>query len=245
LSPTTLEWLKDARLQLTTSLAADALRAHDPTRFTMRGVTHQSGSGSPTIGPARTLRFLPSRSDIGAGPNGNARMTLIDDANPGDVLVFDALGFGGPVFGDMTGLRAIHVGVAAVITDGVVRDADALNELGLAVYAARTSPALVTPTIVPWEFDVPIACGGVLVMPGDWIVADRDGVMVIPETLLDVLVRRAQTILAEETFSAALLRSGQPLRTAYPLPAPLQRFFERYRADGSLPSADEIRNALG
>ena len=210
----------------------------------MRGVSLRSGDGSPVVGPARTLQFLPSRSDVAAGPNGNARMTLIDEARAGDILVFDAMAYGGPVFGDMVGLRALQTGAAALVTDGMVRDTAALTAMGFTVYAGGTSPALIAPTMVPWAADIAIACGGVLVVPGDWILADADGVMVLPAALLDELVTRAQERESEEAFCAALLRSGQPLRVAYPLPAPLRPFLTRYRADGHLPSAEEIRAAL-
>lgn len=130
-SPSATAAVRSRLANLTTSAAADALRAHDPSQLVMRGVTLRSGDGAPIVGLARTLRFLPSRSDIKNGTHGNARMALIDDANPGDVLVFGAMGYGGSVFGDMVGLRAVQTGIAGVVTDGVFRDTAALGELGL------------------------------------------------------------------------------------------------------------------
>lgn len=122
---------------ISTSAVADALREHDPSRLTMRGVHFQAGTGKAIAGPARTLRFLPGRPDVVTGPTMNARMALIDGASPGDVLVMDAMGFGGPVFGDMVGLRAVQVGIVGVVTDGIVRDAATLQDMGLSVHAKQ------------------------------------------------------------------------------------------------------------
>lgn len=91
---------------------------------------------------------------------------------------------------------------------------------------------------------MPIACGGVLVVPGDWIVADRDGVIVLPAMLIREVTERAKELAREEAFSDALLRAGHPLKVAYPLQHALRPFLSRFCADGSLPSVDEVQQAL-
>jgi len=65
------------------------------------------------------------------------------------------MAYGGPVFGDMVGLRALQTGAAALVTDGMVRDTAALTAMGFTVYAGGTSPALIAPTMVPWAADIP------------------------------------------------------------------------------------------
>lgn len=81
-------------------------------------------------------------------------------------------------------------------------------------------------------------------MPGDWIIADRDGVVVIPAGLLNELADRAEQLAIEERFCAELLRTGWPLRVAFPLQSALRPLLARYCADGTLPSDDEIRAVL-
>jgi regulator of RNase E activity RraA len=236
--------LRQKLAAIPTSFAADLLRKHGADRLLMRNVMPMQGITGSVAGPARTLRFLPSRSDVTAGPNGNIRMTLIDSAQAGEVLVFDTMG-GGPVFGDMVALRAVKNGVAALVTDGKVRDVAAVGEIGLPLFAAGTAPAPSGPPMIAWEADGPIQCGGVLVFPGDWILGDSDGVMAIPRALVADVVERADGLVQEEGFCQQLLRRGHTLAEVFPMPAGLRPLYERYRGDGKLPSEAEVRHASG
>jgi 5-oxopent-3-ene-1,2,5-tricarboxylate decarboxylase/2-hydroxyhepta-2,4-diene-1,7-dioate isomerase len=237
--------LRQKLAAIPTSFAADLLRKHGADRLLMRNVMPMQGVAGSVAGPARTLRFLPSRGDVTGGPNGNIRMKLIDSAQPGEVLVFDTMGGGGPVFGDMVALRAVKNGVAALVTDGKVRDVAAVGEIGLPLFAAGTSPAPSGPPMIAWEADGPIQCGGVLVFPGDWILGDGDGVMVIPRALVADVVGRADALIREEGFCQQLLHRGHSLVEVFPMPAGLRPLFERYLGDGKLPSEAEVRNASG
>jgi 5-oxopent-3-ene-1,2,5-tricarboxylate decarboxylase/2-hydroxyhepta-2,4-diene-1,7-dioate isomerase len=228
-----------------TSFAADLLRKHGADRLLMRDVRPMQAVSGSVAGPARTLRFLPARGDVTASPAGNIRMKLIDSAQPGEVLVFDTMGGGGPVFGDMVALRAVRNGVAALVTDGKVRDLAAVGELGLPLFAAGTAPAPSGVPMIAWEADTPIQCGGVLVFPGDWILADCDGVMAIPRSLVADVVERAGGLVAEEVFCQQLLRRGHNLVDVFPIPAGLRPLYERYLGDGKLPSDAEVRDASG
>jgi 5-oxopent-3-ene-1,2,5-tricarboxylate decarboxylase/2-hydroxyhepta-2,4-diene-1,7-dioate isomerase len=225
-----------------TSFAADLLRKHGADRLLMRDVRPMQGVTGSVAGPARTLRFLPSRSDVTASPAGNVRMKLIDSARPGEVLVFDTMAGGGPVFGDMVALRAVKNGVAALVTDGKVRDVAAVAELGLPLFAAAAPSGA---PMIAWEADGPIQCGGVLVMPGDWILADGDGVMAIPRGLVADMVARAGALVDEEVFCQQLLHRGHALVEVFPIPAGLRPLYERYLGDGKLPSEAEVRAASG
>jgi 5-oxopent-3-ene-1,2,5-tricarboxylate decarboxylase/2-hydroxyhepta-2,4-diene-1,7-dioate isomerase len=229
--------LRQKLAAIPTSFAADLLRRHGADRLLMRNVMPMQGVAGSVAGPARTLRFLPARSDVTASPNGNIRMTLIDSAQAGEVLVFDTMGGGGPVFGDMVALRAVKNGVAALVTDGKVRDVAAVGEIGLPLFAAGTSPAQSGPPMIAWEADGPIQCGGVLVFPG--------GVMVIPSALVADVVGRADALIREEGFCQQLLQRGHSLVEVFPMPAGLRPFYERYLGDGKLPSEAEVRNASG
>ena len=227
---------------LSTSLAADALRKHGADRLSMRGVLPLAPIAGTVAGRARTLRFLPSRADVAPPRDGKVRMRLIDDVKPGDVLVFDAMGnSASPVFGDMVALAARRNGAAAAVTDGRMRDVAAIAEIGLPVFAAGVCPAPGAAGGIPWESDVPIQCGGVLVLPGDWILADAEGVMVIPHALLSVVVEQAAAVTDEETFCRKLIERGHGLAEVFPLPAALRPLYERYRQDGQLPSEAEVR----
>lgn len=114
-------------------------------------------------------------------------------AKPGDVLVIDGQGnTRSSYWGDLRSLSALNAGVAGVVIDGAFRDIEGCDAIGLPVYARGLTPGTALKTN-QGEMNIPVSCGGVSVQPGDWIVADRNGVCVIrPEELEDVLVR-AQT----------------------------------------------------
>lgn len=190
-------------------------------------------------GPARTLRFLPRREDVRKPPRGSLNRSLVDAINPGEVLVIDSSGrLDAAVLGDMLAARARYRAAAAVVTDGAVRDVEGLQEIGLPVFARGTHPDPSGSHLLPWDVDIAINCGGVLVQPGDWIVADADAVVVVPSALASDLAQRAETVLARDAFSQRLLAAGFPLDEAYPLPASREADFDRFRQDGSIPSDD-------
>jgi len=242
-SPETIAALQKTLAAVPTSVAADVLRPHGSDRMVLRGVRALLPMTGSVSGPARTLRFLPGRSDV-KPPRGNLRAKVIDEVKPGEVLVFDALmGACGGVFGDMVAIRARYNGAAAVVTDGTMRDCAGMAEVGLPVFAAGLFPAASPTPAIAWEADGPIQCGGALVLPGDWILGDGDAVMVIPNALVEEVAAKGAAILAEEVFCRKLLERGHPLREAYPMPAKLRPLYERYLADGTLPSAEEVRAA--
>ena len=125
-------------------------------------------------------------------------------ARPGDIVVMNTQGnVVNAGFGELLATSAVKIGVRAVIVDGVVRDAEALQTLGLPVYARGLNPNSCNKD-GPGEVGAVIACGGVAVRPGDVIIADRDGVTVVPlddaaevAKLAVELVAREQGLLAE------------------------------------------------
>ena len=232
--------MTDILATLSTSATADALRAHAPRRLMMRGVRPMGPVAGAVAGRVRTLRYLPARADL-AMPRPHPRTRVLDTLAPGEILVIQAVPGGMPVIGDLTGLRAHQAGAAAVITDGTVRDTADILRLGLPLFAGGLAPALTDLPDVPWEHDTPIACGGVTVLPGDWLIADADGVLVVPASLHSALAESAPRLLAEEAFSKALLARGHRIADAYPIPARLRDAFETWRRTGVLPDPATVR----
>lgn len=113
-------------------------------------------------------------------------------------------------FGELTGAEAVRVGLAAVVVDGFVRDADRLATLDLPIFARGVTPLGARPA-GSGEVGVPLRAGGVEVRMGDWIVADADGVVVVPaEELVDV-IKRAETIAGAEAACCKCVLDGARL----------------------------------
>lgn len=206
-------------------------------RVVMEGLRPLVGSPGPVAGPARTVRFLPRREDVPSPPQPGLNRHLVDRLGSGEVLVIDAFGHRhSAVLGDMLATRAVHRGVAGVVADGVVRDLAGLEALKLPVFARGTHPAPNSYELLPWDADVPIQCGGVLVQPGDWILADVDSVLVIPAARAEEVAARGVATVEEEEFCQKLLELGFPLDDAYPLPVSRRPDLVRYQQTGSLPA---------
>lgn len=174
------------------------------------------------VGLARTLRFIPGREDLFASHGGgyNAQKHAFDSLNPGEVLVIEARGERGTgTVGDILALRAKIRGAAGIVTDGGVRDLDAVTELGIPAYHAGPHPAVLGRKHVPWDTDITIACGGTAVQPGDIIVGDADGVLVIPPALINELVDDAIEQERQETFIAEQVAAGEIVDGLYPMNA--------------------------
>ena len=115
------------------------------------------------------------------GGGQNAQKRAFDAVLPGEVIVIEARGeTHAATLGDILAFRALARGAEGIVTDGGVRDYDAVAEIGLPVFAASAHPAVLGRSHVPWDADISIACGGTIVQPGDVIVGDGDGVIVIP-----------------------------------------------------------------
>lgn len=187
--------------------------------------------GTRMVGLARTLRFIPGREDLFASHGGgyNAQKRAFDSLNAGDVLVIEARGERGTgTVGDILALRAKVRGAAGIVTDGGVRDVDAVTELGIPAYHAGAHPAVLGRRHVPWDTDVTIACGGTSVQPGDVIVGDSDGVLVIPPALLDEIVDDAIEQERQETFIAEQVGSGEGVDGLYPMNAEWKARYESW-----------------
>jgi len=153
---------------------------------------------SQLIGPACTVKVFP-------GDNLMVHKSL-DVARPGDVVVIDAGSSPmNAVLGDIISTKARHREIAGFVVDGLVRDLAGIGELDLPVFARGTTP--VGPLHRgPGEINYPIACGGVVTNPGDVVVADRDGIVIVPRNIAEELLDRLE---AQRAAAEAYLASVQ------------------------------------
>ncbi len=177
--------------------------------------------GQPrVVGPAFTLRFIPAREDLATPESWSSPRSTraaIEEMPAGCVAVIDAMGVShAGVWGDILAARMKMRGVAAMVTDGVVRDLAGVLETGLPVWSrgAAAPPSVAGLTFADWQ--QPIGCGGVAVYPGDTIVADGDGAVVIPAALVDEVLAAALEQERLEAWIMEQVRSGAPLPGLYP-----------------------------
>lgn len=188
------------------------------------------------VGLARTLRYVPNREDLFKTHGGgfNAQKRAIDSVNEGEILVMEARGEKGTgTVGDILALRAQVRGAAAIITDGGVRDYSAVADLEMPTYFANPHPAVLGRRHIPWDTDITIACGGATVQPGDIIVADSDGILVIPPAIAEELVDDCIQQEKEETFIFQMVQEGNSVDGLYPMNKEWQARYTEWSASQS------------
>lgn len=165
--------------------------------------------GQQMAGRAVTLRFVPHRPDLADDkPKGSdsAEYVAIEMCGPGEVLVIDAMGWKySSVGGDIKFLRMMQLGAGGLVTDGGMRDSVSLKEYGFPVYSASLTAKQGPAEFWPWQVNDAIQCGGALVRPGDAVVGDDDGVVVVPQAIVDEVIEIAhQREAVEEVVKAQL-----------------------------------------
>lgn len=200
------------------------------------GVRPLPGAGK-IVGTARTLRFVANREDLFRSHGGgyNAQKRAFDAIGEGEVMVIEARGDStAGTLGDVLALRAKAKGAAGIITDGAVRDHDAVAATGLPVYSSGAHPAVLGRRHVPWDHDLTISCGGTTVQPGDIIVADADGAIVLPPDLVDQVVDAVLAKEREDAWVAERVSEGEPIEGLFPMN---EQWRARYEAEqGGAPS---------
>ena len=174
------------------------------------------------VGTAKTLRFVPNREDLFDSHGGgyNAQKRAFDAVGEGEVIVIEARGeTGSGTLGDILALRAHARSAAGIVTDGGVRDCDAVAAVGIPVYSAGAHPAVLGRRHVPWDVDVTIGCGGTTVQPGDVIVGDADGVIVIPPALAEEVADATLAQEDEDAWIAEQVAAGHPVDGLFPMNA--------------------------
>ena len=173
------------------------------------------------VGPAYTLRFIPAREDLdhmgNYGKNDNLHRVAIEQCPKGAVLVIDAFGStGASSMGDMMAARLSYRGVAGVVTDGGYRDSPAIVETGLPCYQKQAAPPATPIKLHPISLDEPVGCAGVAVYPGDVIVGDGDGVVVIPRELVEEVADESLDAVEYEEFAALHIVRGRSILGLFP-----------------------------
>ena len=193
--------------------------------------------GKKVVGPALTLQFMPKREDQYAvdeyaEPELQLHRHALYHTRPGDIVVVDARGdMSSGVFGEMMLTFFNGRGGIAAVVDGCIRDfPKVLEDLDLGLWLRGTTPNFHTQTdIFPFAVNVPIACGSTLVLPGDIIVADDDGAVVVPVKLAPELLERAGAHAEWEDFSRMKLAQGGHLKKYYPLSEEARAEYEEWR----------------
>lgn len=191
--------------------------------------------GAKLVGPATTLRFVPRREDLFAehGTGHNVQKQSFDEVGAGEVIVIEARGdIGAGTLGDILARRAAQRGAAGVVTDGAVRDSAVLAELDLPVFSHGAHPAVLGRRHVPWDRGLTVSCGGVTVQPGDVVVGDDDGVIVLPRAIAAEVARDAAQQEAEDAWIADQVVAGHSLDGLFPLD---DTWRARYRAATAAP----------
>jgi regulator of RNase E activity RraA len=165
-------------------------------------------SGFSVAGPALTLQFMPKREDLYGSdeyenPERQLHRHVLYPAQAGDMVVVDARGdMASGVFGEMMLTYFAGRGGAGVVIDGCIRDSAEAKKLDLGIWVKGVTPNYHAQTgLIPWAVNVPIACGNALVMPGDIIVADDDGVVVVPVAMAAKLIEGASKHAEWEEFA--------------------------------------------
>jgi len=222
--------------EVSTATLASLLRKRGLNGLTLDGL-RSTRPGVRMAGYARTVRYLPLREDLLAMSAGmNAQKRAIEEIRPGEVLVIEARGdTTAGTIGDILGLRAQVRGAAGIVTDGAIRDSAALARLEIPTYHAAVHPAVLGRRHVPWESGVAVACAGVTIRPGDIVVGDADGVVVLPPAIAAEVLADAREQERQEEFITTRVARGEPIDGLYPLGDARRADYQAWLARGDTP----------
>jgi regulator of RNase E activity RraA len=197
--------------------------------------------GSKVVGPAVTLQFMPQREDILSGiqqeyaERSSALWHVFDSVQPGDVLAIQA--HGDPYTGCLGEMLITYFkgrGGAGLVVDGYIRDWPRVQPLGVPLWSRGATPHYASQAgQMPWAYNVPIACSRVLVLPGDLLIADDDGAVLVPRLMAPAIVAATTAHEDWESFSRQRLAEGGSLWTYYPLSDEGRREYEAWRQQQS------------
>jgi regulator of RNase E activity RraA len=218
LSPETREKLK----RVSTATLATALFKRGLRNQFIQDVRPLNPKAPPMVGEAFTLRYIPAREDLNTLPvfrdPEHPQRAAVERCPPGAVFVMDcrknprAAGAGGILV-----TRLMMRGVAGVVTDGGFRDSPEIAELDFPTYHNRPSAPTNLTHHHAIDINVPIGCGDAPVFPGDVIVGDGDGVIVVPAHLADEIADEATEMTVYEDFVLDEVRRGRAVIGLYPL----------------------------
>jgi regulator of RNase E activity RraA len=173
------------------------------------------------VGQAFTLRFVPTRPDL--DPTGefdnttNKQRIAVESVGPGDVLVIEARdNTSAGTLGDILATRIWKRGAAGIVSDGAFRDTPGVAEIDLPTYSRSQNPNLSSAVHHPVEINGVIVCAGVTVVPGDVIVGDAEGVIIVPIAIADQVAQQAAEQEQREQFIMGKIREGSSILGVYP-----------------------------
>jgi regulator of RNase E activity RraA len=215
---------------VTTSTLAGVLAKKGYHGLFMPGVARVAGS-EPMVGLALTLRLLPARPDgdfASSDNHRNPQRIAVEGVRSGDVVVVDARNnTGSGVLGDVLASRIANLGAAGIVTDGGMRDVAQLEPVGIPIYCAATHGAASPVMHTYADVNLPVSCAGARVNPGDVVVGDADGAVVIPRHLAEDVARDAFEQEEMEAWVLDRIRSGESSLDHYP---PNEERMAEYRA---------------
>lgn len=232
LTPVSPEVLADLGRASTATLATQLYRRGIRQPFLV-GLTPVGTRFQGFVGVARTMRFIPAREDVDPMDDpyrtGNVlQWEAVERVGPGEVIVVDSRNdITAASAGDMLVTRAMKRGASAFVTDGAFRDGAAIAELGFPVYSRAITATTRPASFHVADLDVPIGCAGVAVYPGDILVGDRDGIIVVPRPLAPEIARPAAEQEALEGYLHDRVEQGAELWGTYP---PSEQTLAEYHA---------------
>ncbi|OGB04591.1 MAG: hypothetical protein A3E25_04620 [Burkholderiales bacterium RIFCSPHIGHO2_12_FULL_69_20] len=217
LSPQTRDQLKTvSTATLCTALFKRGLR----NQF-IQGVHPLNPAGPNMVGEAFTLRYIPAREDLNPisvfQDRSHPQRVAVEQCPPGAVMVFDSRKDARAASaGSILITRLMVRGAAGVVTDGGFRDSPEIARLAIPAYHQRPSAPTNLTLHQALDINVPIGCGDVAVWPGDVLVGDGEGVVVIPAAIADELAAEAVEMTAFEDFVMAQVQQGRSIIGLYP-----------------------------
>lgn len=195
--------------------------------------------GSKIVGTVITLQFMPQREDVASGigqeysEKHSALWAVFEQVQPGDVLAIQA--FGDPYTGCLGEMLITYFkacGGIGIVADGYIRDAPHVSKIDLPLWVRGFTPNYASQaSLFPWAYNVPIACNRVLVLPGDIVIADDDGAVIVPCQLAPEIARLTLEHEDWESFSRMKMREGGALLKYYPLDETGRQEYETWRAE--------------
>ena len=186
------------------------------------------------VGYAHTLRYVATREDVREARKGSddPQKLAVETVSPGDVLIMEARGdVGAGTIGDILAARVRARGGAGIVTDGGVRDSPGVAELAIPTYSQGPNAASLWLAHIPLDVDVPITCAGVLVLPGDVVVGDGEGVVILPAALAEEIARDALEQEEREAWALERVLAGESTRGVYPMSDERRAEYERWLVD--------------
>ncbi len=194
--------------------------------------------GAKIVGPVVTLQFMPQREDVASGAGQeksekrSALWSVFETVQLGDVLAISA--YADPYTGCVGEMLTTYFkgrGGIGMVVDGSIRDWPKIQEIGLPMWTQGFTPNYASQaSLFPWAYNVPVAMGRVLVLPGDIMIADDDGAVIVPARVAPLLIAHGGEHEEWEVFSRIRLSEGGALQTYYPLSDEGQREYEAWKA---------------